>query len=88
MAVTPSSLEILSEEELAIISRVETSIDAELRLKFKSGKPVEIRNVLIRPVLEKNEALFVELKNRYSLAGWNIVEYQSKEGLWLSLSEQ
>lgn len=87
MAITPASISTLSTNELATISFAETAIDAELRLKFESGKAVAIRNVLIRDVLELNPNCLVELKSRYTSAGWTIVEYDSPEGTWLSFSE-
>jgi len=87
MAVTPISLATLTIEELAVISRVETTVDAELRLKYEAGKAIAIRNVLIRAVLELSDAVLVEFKGRYSSAGWTLREYSSDEGIWFSFSE-
>lgn len=88
MAITPASLTTLSTNELAVASRVEAAIDAELRLKFETGKAVAIRNVLIRPAVEENPRVLEEVKSRFDAAGWDIVEYDSKEGIWLSMSER
>jgi hypothetical protein len=87
MAVTPLSLSTLSSEEQATLTRVEAAVDAELRLKFVSGEAMAIRSVLLRPILELNAAVLTELKSRYVAVGWDIVEYESAEGTWLSLSE-
>ena len=86
MAVTPVSLITLSTNELATITRIESVVDAELRLKYEVGKPVAVRNVLIRPILEENPSLLLELKNRFVATGWDIVEYNSEQGIWLSFS--
>lgn len=87
MAVTPSSLSTLSDNEQAIVARTETAIDAELRLQFETGKPVYVRNVIVRDALAENVRVINTIKALYTAAGWDIVEYDSPEGRWFSFSE-
>lgn len=84
MAVTPASLSSLSSEEQALVSRVETSIDSELRLKYETGKPVHVRNALIREALDANPRVKEALQALYVSAGWVITSYSNDEGEWWS----
>lgn len=87
MAVTPTSLSTLSENEQAVVARTESAIDTELRLNFESGKPVYVRNAIIRNALEENPRVINAIKSLYQAAGWTIVDYDSPEGLWFSFAE-
>jgi len=62
-------------------------IDTELRLYFETGKPVFIRNVILRDAFSLNIRVSNFLKSLYEGAGWTIVQYDSPEGAWWSFSE-
>lgn len=87
MVVTPSSLSSLSENELALIARVEVDIDKELRLNFVQGKPVYVRNAILRKAYAENVRVINAIKSSYASAGWTITEYESEDGPWLSFAE-
>lgn len=87
MAVTPASLSTLSDNEQAIVSRVESAVDAELRAHFETGKPVYVRNAIIRDALEENVRVKNTLKGLYVAAGWSITEYDSPEGTYFLFKE-
>ena len=87
MAVTPASLSNLSTIELNIVTRAETAIDNELRLKFKAGKPVTIRHAVIDFVFDENPRVLATLLDLYETAGWSIIDYQKDGRFWYSFSE-
>ena len=86
MAVTPDSLLSLSEDEQALVARVEAKIDSELRLKYEEGKPVYVRNAVLREALDANERVHDALRALYISAGWSIVSYSNDEGEWWAFS--
>lgn len=83
MAVSPSSLNALSANELATLALNESIIDKELKLNYEPGKPVYVRRTLLEPILAENIRVLTALKANYEALGWSITEYAGKEGLYL-----
>lgn len=86
MAITPESLNSLSTAELAVITKAETIIDAELREKFIQNNPVPIRYGIIDFVFDENERVVDQLIENYEDQGWVITKYESKDGRWLNFA--
>lgn len=86
MAVTPSALSTLSTDELAVVTKAEGLIDADLRAKFTDNKPVRVRYGLIHFVFDENKRVLDEIIARYVAVGWNVTKYEGKNGEWLNFA--
>ncbi len=86
MAVTPQSLVALTTEEQEVVTRAETAIDAELRLKFVPNKPTKIRFAIIDFVYDENQRVLDAIINLYTAVGWKIIKYDSDNGPWLNFA--
>jgi len=87
MAITPASLDSLSGRELALVAQAEGFIDADLRDKWTNSlDTVRVRNSILRSTLKENRRVLDAVIVLYQAAGWDVVEYVSKDGIYLSFS--